>query len=233
MSVRAASVVGPVEEGPVDDAQADGYICSMRSGMNSPVSRKKNGNHGLAEDLDDLRRVEGAPDVAQERQFIGILRDARDQEERVEDDHDRAEDQGGLHEAEEAADDLVREARLLEERLGLVEALDDEGERDRRGDEDHPETDHVAVLGGELSPVGAEELGERSGEARRQQEREQDREDAEQAPDGPLGESEHEEPDEVQDDQQVDRPDPADEFAKFQGAPPWVIAHGRAGAAQG
>ena len=57
--------------------------------------------------------------------------------------------------------------------------------------------------------------------------------DAEQATDGPLGESEHEEPDEVQDDQQVDRPDPADEFAKVQGAPPWVIAHGRAGAAQG
>ena len=119
------------EEGPVDDAQADGYIASMRSGMNSPVSRKKNGITRLAEDLDDLRRVECAPDLAQERQFVGIGRDARDQEERVEDDQDRAEDQRGLDEAEEAADDLVREASLLEERLGLVEALDDEGERDR------------------------------------------------------------------------------------------------------
>ncbi len=29
--------------GPFDDAQADGYIDSMRFGMNSPVSRKKNG----------------------------------------------------------------------------------------------------------------------------------------------------------------------------------------------
>ena len=84
---------GTRQEGPVDDAQVDGYISSMRSGTNSPVSRKKNGISGLAEELRDLGRVEGGPDLAQERQLVGIRRDARDAEERVEDDQERTEDQ--------------------------------------------------------------------------------------------------------------------------------------------
>ena len=54
-----------------------------------------------------------------------------------------------------------------------------------------------------------------SGEARGEQEREQDRQDAEQPADGALREPQHEEADEVQDDQQVDRPDPAEDFPEI------------------
>ena len=62
-----------------------------------------------------------------------------------------------------------------------------------RGDEDRQEPDHVAVFGRELRPVRAEEVAERLGQVRREQEREQDRGDAEQAADGALGEAQHEE----------------------------------------
>ena len=58
----------------------------------------------------------------------------------AEDDEDRPEDHAGLDDAEEATQDLVDEARLLEQRLRLVEALGDEGEGERRGDEDRAGT---------------------------------------------------------------------------------------------
>src|SRR4051794_22836350 len=41
---RASGLGGrTLQECPIDDVQTDGYIASMRSGMNSPVRRKKNG----------------------------------------------------------------------------------------------------------------------------------------------------------------------------------------------
>ena len=104
----------------------------MLSGTNKPVSSEERRDQRVAEDLGDLASVERGPELAQERQLLRVGRDARDPEERVEDDEDGAEDDRRLDEAEDAADDLVDEARLLEQRLRLVEPLDDERERDRR-----------------------------------------------------------------------------------------------------
>ncbi len=112
-------------------------------------------------------------------------------------------------EAEDAADQLVEEARLLEQRLRLVEPLDHDRERDRRREEHRGEPDHPGVLGRELRPVAREVVAERFGDVRREEEREQDRGDADQAPDRALGEAEHEERHEEQEDEQVDPFDPA------------------------
>ena len=86
-------------------------------------------------------------------------------EERVEDDERRTEDHRRLEQPEEAADDLVDEARLLEQRLRLVEALDDERERDDGGDEDRQRTRSCSCTrGGNCVQFCAEELA--SGSAR-------------------------------------------------------------------
>ena len=66
-----------------------------------------------------------------------------------------------------AAQDLVHRGRLREQRLVLVEALDDEREHDGRGHEHEPETDHVAVFPGELVPVVGEEAAHGVAQVRR------------------------------------------------------------------
>ena len=58
----------------------------------------------------------------------------------------------------------------------------------------------------------AEERAERLVQVGREQEREHDRADADHPADGALGEPEHEEPDEKEDEQQVDRGHPAEEL---------------------
>ena len=100
---------------------------------------------------------------------------------------------------------------FCEQRLRLVEALGDQREHDAQPDEHEQEPDHVAVLGRELGPVLAEEAAQRLGQVGGHEPREQDRADAEQAADRPLREAEHEEADEVQDDQQIDRTDAGEE----------------------
>ena len=98
-------------------------------------------------------------------------------------------DQASLDEAEDAADGLVDETRLLEQRLRLVEPLGQDREDDAAKDEDRQEPDHLAVLRRELGPVVAEEVAERRGQVGREQEREQDRADPDQAADRALGEA--------------------------------------------
>ena len=205
----------------------------MLSGTRKPVSTK---NAGMSVSRKSWANVVGSRAVQISRRngsSCGILRDARDAEERVEDDQQRAEDDRRLDQAQDAADDLVGEAGLLEQRLRLVEALDDQRERDRRGDEDRQEADHVGVLRGELRPVRAEEVGHGFGEVRGEEEREEDRPDPEQAPDGALREAEDEEPHEVQDDEQVDRIDAAEGFPEIHQFASVINARDGAGAAQG
>ena len=60
-----------------------------------------------------------------------------------------------LDDPEHAADHLVGERRLLEQRLLVVEALDHDRERDRRGDEHDPEAEHDRVLVRELRSSSA------------------------------------------------------------------------------
>ena len=109
---------------------------------------------------------------------------------------------------------------FCEQRLGLVEALGDERERDRRGEEHGPEPDHDAVFRRRTASSccrGTSPSGSR--DVRGEQEREEDRRDADQAADRALGEAEHEERHEVQEDEQVDRVDPAEECPEIHDAP--------------
>ena len=120
-----------------------------------------------------------------------------------------------LEHAQQAADHLVDEARLLEQRLRLVEALDGDGQGDEGSQEDRPEPDHVGVLVGELRPVLSEERAERVAEVRREQEREHQRAEPEQAPDRALREAEHEEAEQDQEEDEIERGQTADERPKI------------------
>ena len=117
------------EESAIDDAQPTGSVLRWASGMNRPVSAK---NPGMSV---SRKSVGGPGRRARSGARAGTAaprdrRDARDPEERVEDDQRRRRRSGALDHAEEPADHLVREAGLLEQRLVLVEALDHEGEGD-------------------------------------------------------------------------------------------------------
>src|SRR6478735_8995672 len=100
-----------------------------------PEDREEARDERVAEEDRRVRAVEGGPEVAQERELLGVGGDAREGEGRVE-------DHRGLDEAQDPADDLVEEARLREERLGLVQALGYQRERDGRGEEHRREPDH-------------------------------------------------------------------------------------------
>ena len=118
-----------------------------------------------------------------------------------------------------AAEDLVREARLPEQLLRLVVALAISASAITDAAEDRPEPDHVAVLAAGTGSSGRR--GTRPSVSARlaaKQEREQHRADADQPADRALGKPEHEEPDEVQDDEQVDGSDPADELPEVHGS---------------
>ena len=81
-----------------------------------------------------------------------------------------------LDDAEDAAEDLVDERVLLEQRLLVVEALDDQREGDRRGDEHDPEPEHDRVLVRELVPVRRRGRGRPTlAEVGREEEREEHR----------------------------------------------------------
>src|SRR6478609_1401596 len=196
-------------------------------GDQEPEDREEARDERVAEEDRRVRAVEGGPEVAQERELLGVGGDAREGEERVEDHQHGAEDQRGLDEAQDPADDLVEEARLREERLGLVQALGYQRERDGRGEEHRREPDHQAVFLGELGPVLSEVVAERLGDVRGEEEREQDRRDADQASDRALGEPEHEEADEVQEDEQVDRADPVEEVPEIHRCSFWSGMPGR------
>src|SRR5690349_15150991 len=174
-----------------------------RVGDEQPEQREERRDDRLAEDPHDIRAVQRGPQVAQERDLVGVLRDVLE-EERVEDHDDAQQDEPGLHDAEHAADDLVDEAGLLEQRLRPIEALDDDRESERRREEHGPEPDHVRIFLGQLRPVVAQEHAERVGDIRGEQEREEDRSDADQASDGALGEAKDEERQEEDDDQPID-----------------------------
>src|SRR6476646_861208 len=192
-----------------------------------PEDGEERRDERVAEQHGRVRTVERGPEVAQERQLLRVGRDAAEGEERVEDDQDGPEDERGLHEAEDAADQLIEEARLRKQRLGLVQALGDERERDGRGQEHGPEPDHQAVLLGELGPVLPEVRTEGLRDVRGEEEREQDRGDPDQASDRALGEPEHEERHEVQEDEQVDRADPAEEIPEIHRRSFWSRCPGR------
>ena len=151
-------------------------------------------------------------EAPQERQLRAALGDRRDREERVQDDDHEADQEQALEDAEQAADHLVDEIRLLEQRLMVVEALDHEGERDRRGDEHGPEADHHGVFVRKLVPVRGQERPERIAKVRREQEREEHRREAEHAADRSLHEAQDEHAAQEQHDQQVEPVDRRDEF---------------------
>ena len=185
----------------VEDAQAGwlGNQTSIESGMKRPKIEKKRGIRVVWKTSTIADVSSAVPDLAQAVELLGVLGDARDQEERAEDHDHRTKDQAGLDDPEQAAKDLVGETRLREQRLRLVEALRDEGEGDRGGDEDRAEADHVGVLPRELRPVIGEEVAQRLRQRRGEQEREQDRCDTDQSADRALGEPKHEKAHEEQD----------------------------------
>ena len=135
----------PVQRRAVDRARSSRR--SSQSGTRKPETAKNAGMTVSRKIAAAFEPIDRRPELAQERELLRVGGDAGDGEERVEDDQDGAEDQGGLDEAEDAADQLVDEARLLEQRLRLVEALGDDRERDRRREEDRPEPDHRAYSG--------------------------------------------------------------------------------------
>ena len=214
-------VVGPAKEGPIDDAQPPPAVeaRSMLSGMNRPIRTKKPGMSVSRKSSANFEPSSAPQNSRRNGSSCGStgMPGIRKNESRMI--RTAPKMSAAWSRPEQAADDLVREAGLLEQRLRLVEALDDERERDARGDEDRPEPDHVAVFARELRPVRPEEVAERLGEVGREQEREQDRPDPEQPPDGPLREAEHEETHEIQDDEQVDRPDPAQKCTEIHETP--------------
>ena len=73
------------------------------------------------EEVDDLRQIEELPKVVQELELVAGRLDVQPVV-GVEDDDERAEDDRGLQQTEQPADDLIDEPRLLEERLRPIEA---------------------------------------------------------------------------------------------------------------
>ena len=132
------------------------------------------------------------------------MADVRDQEDRVEDHEDAAHDEGALDDTEDAAEDLVHERVLLEQRLAMVEGLDEQRERDVRGHEHDEEPEHDRVLVRHLVPVRGEERADDVAQVGREQEREEHRPEAEQPADRPLHEPQHEHAEEEQQEEQVE-----------------------------
>ena len=208
---------GAGEERSVDDGSGYGpvTICSMLSGTNRPNSVKKIGR------IDSRKKaVTCAASIQSQKSRrkcsslpLSGMPGMRKNESRMMMTID--EQQHGLEHAQQAADHLVDEARLLEQRLRLVEALDRDGQGDEGGKEDRPEPDHVGVLVGELRPVLREERAERVAEVRREQEREHQRPEPEQAPDRALREAEHEEAEQDQEEDEIEPGQAADERAEI------------------
>ena len=166
--------------------------------------REEAGDDPRPEDVDRRRLVDEVVQRAELRELALRLRDRRDPEERVED-HDHTHDQEQrLDDTEDAADQLVGERCLLEDRLLVVEALDHEREGDRGGDEHDQEAQHHRVLVRKLVPVGRQIAAERIAEVRGDEEREEHRREAEQPPDRALDEPEHEHREAQEEDEQVE-----------------------------
>ena len=82
---------------PVEDAQRQ-YRSEIGRRDQEREDRHERGDDGVAEDLDDRRPVERAPDLAHVRQLVGIRLSGGREEERVEDDDEAQQDQAGFDE---------------------------------------------------------------------------------------------------------------------------------------
>ena len=113
------------------------------------------------EDVHDLRRRRARRRCRAGTAARPVLRDAGGQEERPEDDDEARRIRPACDEAQEAAEDLVHEARLLEQRLRLVVALGHEREDDAAATNTEQEADHVLYSGENCVQFSAEEVAQR------------------------------------------------------------------------